>query len=114
MKKLFAMTALAAIALTGAALADPIEGKWKTQSGATAQISPCGGSFCVKLTTGQHAGKQIGKMTPNGSGKYKGSLTDPADDKTYSGSGSLNGNVLKMRGCVLAVLCKTQTWTRLR
>ena len=88
MKKLFAMTALAAIALTGAALADPIEGKWKTQSGATAQISPCGGSFCVKLTTGQHAGKQIGKMTPN-------------------------GNVLKMRGCVLAVLCKTQTWNRL-
>jgi hypothetical protein len=27
--------------------------------------------------------------------------------------GSVDGNSLKMKGCVLKVLCKSQTWTRL-
>jgi len=34
------------------AFADPIEGKWRTKSGATAQISGCSGSFCITLTSG--------------------------------------------------------------
>ena len=34
------------------ALADTIEGNWKTQSGETAAITKCGGSFCIKLKTG--------------------------------------------------------------
>lgn len=113
MRKLFATAAVAVFTLTGAAFADPIEGKWRTDSGSQAQIGACGGSYCVKLTSGTYKGKQIGKMSASGSGKYTGSLTDPADDKTYSGSATLNGNVLKMRGCVLAVLCKTQTWSRM-
>jgi uncharacterized protein (DUF2147 family) len=49
-----------------------------------------------------------------GSGdSYSGEITDPENDKTYSGSGTVSGNSLKMKGCVLAVLCKSQTWTRL-
>ncbi len=44
---------------------------------------------------------------------YSGSITDPAADKTYSGSGAVSGNSLKMKGCVLKVLCKSQTWSRL-
>ena len=44
---------------------------------------------------------------------YSGSITDPAADKTYSGSGTVKGNSLRMKGCVLAVLCKSQTWSRL-
>lgn len=40
-------------------------------------------------------------------------ITDPSNDKTYSGSGTVSGNSLKMKGCVLAVLCKSRTWTRL-
>ena len=92
--------------------AEPIVGKWKTQSGETANISSCGSSYCVKLETGKFKGKQIGKM--NGSGNsYKGEITDPANDKTYSGTGTVKGNSLSMKGCVLAVLCKTQTWSRL-
>ena len=61
---------------------------------------------------GKHAGKRIGNM--NGSGdSYTGEITDPANDKTYSGSASINGASLKMQGCVLKVLCKSQTWTRM-
>ena len=109
----FAMALAATLTLTGAALADPIEGNWKTASGETAAIAPCGGQFCIKLKTGKHAGKQIGKMTANGANSYKGSITDPADDKTYSGSGQLSGNSLKMKGCVAAIFCKSQTWSKL-
>ncbi len=94
------------------ALADPIEGKWKTQSGETAQISTCGGGYCVKLTTGKHAGKQIGKLAGAG-GKYSGKITDPVNDKTYSGDASISGNSMKMRGCVARILCRTQNWSRL-
>lgn len=101
-----------ALAAFSAQAAEPIEGNWKTASGATAQIAPCSGGYCVTLKSGKHSGKQIGKMAGSG-GNYKGTITDPEEDKTYSGSGSVSGNSLKMKGCVLAVLCKTQTWSRL-
>jgi uncharacterized protein (DUF2147 family) len=46
-------------------------------------------------------------------GNYSGEITDPEADKTYSGSGAVSGNSLKMKGCVMSVFCKSQTWTRL-
>jgi uncharacterized protein (DUF2147 family) len=95
-----------------AGAAEPIEGRWKTASGETAQIAPCGGSFCITLKTGKHAGRQIGSMAGT-NGDYIGEITDPASDKTYSGSGSVSGDLLKMKGCVLKILCKSQTWSRL-
>lgn len=111
MRSIIIAAALALSAITAQA-AEPIEGNWKTASGATAQIAPCGGAFCVTLKSGKHSGKQIGKMSGSGD-SYKGTITDPEADKTYSGSGSVSGNSLKMKGCVMAVLCKSQTWTRL-
>ena len=110
MKRIALLTALL---ISGQALAaENIEGNWKTQSGETATIASCGSAFCVTLKTGKHAGKQIGRMSGSGN-EYSGEITDPANDKTYSGSGSVSGNSLKMKGCVLKVLCKSQTWTRL-
>ena len=111
--KLKTWIAAALLAAPGIALAaEPIEGNWKTASGATAAIAKCGGSYCITLKTGKHAGKRIGKLDGTGA-DYSGSITDPETDKTYSGSGAVNGNSLRMKGCVLAVLCKSQTWTRL-
>ncbi|MDR7026921.1 DUF2147 domain-containing protein [Rhizobium rosettiformans] len=111
MRSIIIAAALALSAMTAQA-AEPIEGNWKTASGATAQIAPCGGAFCVTLKSGKFNGKQIGKMSGSGD-SYKGEITDPETDKTYAGSGSVSGNSLKMKGCVMAVLCKSQTWTRL-
>ena len=105
--------AIAALFVAGAAHADPIEGNWRTDAGSTAQISSCGSAFCIKLVSGDHSGKQIGKMSASGDGRYTGSITDPNNDKTYSGSARLNGNSLRMQGCVLKVLCRTQNWQRL-
>lgn len=111
MRRLLLAAAFVLVACGGQA-AEAIEGNWKTASGETAKISPCGDAFCVTLVTGKHAGKQIGRLSGKG-GTYSGQITDPAADKTYSGSGAVTGNSLKMKGCVMKVLCKSQTWTRL-
>lgn len=107
--------AMAAMFLLGGSMAtaaEPIEGSWKTASGETAAIAKCGSAYCVTLKTGKFAGRQIGKMSGSGD-SYSGEITDPAADKTYSGSGSVSGNSLKMKGCVMSIFCKSQTWTRL-
>jgi uncharacterized protein (DUF2147 family) len=109
-------TTLAILALlvsAGVACADPIEGDWRTQSGETAAIGDCGGGFCITLKTGKYKGKGIGKISAQGDGRYAGSITDPATDKTYSGKASLSGGSMSMKGCVLGgLICKSQTWTK--
>lgn len=112
MNRAFILAAAMTLAATLAHAGEAIEGQWKTASGETASIAPCGGAFCVTLKTGKHAGKRIGKLAGT-DGSYSGEITDPADDKTYSGSGTVSGNSLKMKGCVLKILCKSQTWSRL-
>ncbi|TPI40735.1 DUF2147 domain-containing protein [Mesorhizobium sp. B3-1-6] len=103
----------ATLIMAGAAWADPIEGSWKTQSGETATIGG-GGSFSITLKTGKYAGKTIGSMKATGDNKYAGNITDPANDKTYSGKATLTGTTLKMSGCVLGgLICKSQTWHKL-
>jgi len=92
--------------------AEPIEGNWKTASGETARIAPCAQGFCITLTTGKFANRQIGHMK-GGGGLYNGQITDPKDDKTYDGSATVTGNNLKLQGCVMKVFCKTQIWVRL-
>ncbi|MBB3978670.1 uncharacterized protein (DUF2147 family) [Rhizobium azooxidifex] len=111
-RRFVAAMALCLGACGGAFAAEPIEGNWKTASGETAAIEKCGGGFCITLKTGKFAGKRIGQLEGNG-GEYSGSITDPAEDKTYGGSGSVDGNSLKMKGCMLKVFCKSQTWSRL-
>ena len=108
----FLVAAFLAASATLALAAEPIEGNWKTASGETAAISACGGSFCVTLKTGKYSGKRIGKMTGSGN-DYSGEITDPSEDKTYSGYATVSGSKLRMKGCVMSVFCKSQTWTRL-
>ncbi|HTV68887.1 MAG TPA: DUF2147 domain-containing protein [Rhizobiaceae bacterium] len=102
----------ATLIFAGAALADPIEGNWTTDSGETAAITG-GGPFRITLKTGKHAGKRIGSMSKTAENKYAGDITDPANDKTYSGKATLSGNSLKMSGCVLGgLICRSQNWQR--
>ena len=106
------VAAAATLLFVGTAVAaDGIVGNWTTDSGQTAAITG-GGPFTITLKTGEHAGKRIGRMSAAGNNKYTGEITDPADDKTYSGDATLNGNSLKMRGCVAIVFCKSQNWKR--
>jgi uncharacterized protein (DUF2147 family) len=107
------LTTLLIMASVGAAIAaEPIEGNWKTKSGETAAIAKCGGAYCVTLKTGKYSGKRIGEMSGAGA-DYKGEITDPENDKTYSGYATVSGASMKLKGCVMGVLCKSQTWTKL-
>ena len=114
MLRKFGMALAATLIMAGSALAeDAIVGDWKTEKGSIAGISSCGGAFCIKLKTGEHAGKSIGKFTASGGNKYSGSITGPADDKAYKGKATLSGNSLKMQGCVLGgLICRSQNWKR--
>lgn len=112
MKHIFAMAGALTLASGNAFAEDPIIGNWKTELGDTAAISSCGGGYCITLKSGKHAGKQIGTFHGK-DGSYSGKITDPDANKTYDGSLTVSGNALKMKGCVLKVVCESQTWPRM-
>src|SRR5690349_24014404 len=52
-------------------------------------------------------------MKPSGPGQWNGEVYNAEDGKTYSGSFTLTGpDTANLKGCVLSILCKSQTWTR--
>ncbi|MDJ0629495.1 MAG: DUF2147 domain-containing protein [Rhodobacter sp.] len=120
--------ALAALALSGgAALADPVLGMWQTEvddgSYAHIDMKPCSGKICGVIArtfnaSGEYQSPNVGKtlvigMVPNGGGKYSGKVWRPSNDKIYIGKMDLNGDRLKLRGCVAGgLLCSSQTWAR--
>ena len=111
MKTIIAGAALAALFVATPALAAPIEGKWTTGNGTAAVIKKCGGSFCITLASGDFKGKRIGRLSGSGN-DYRGKITDPQTDKTYSGFAKLSGNSMRMRGCIVRPLCRSETWKR--
>jgi len=125
MKK-FLLAAALTVFGSGAAMADPVEGIWKTQvdDGAYAYvtIAPCGAKLCGVITqtfnnTGEYQSPNLGKslvwdMVARGGGSYKdGQIWQPSTDKIYSSKMALKGNVLKVSGC-WGIICKKQTWNR--
>jgi len=92
--------------LAGAAVADPVEGLWKTKPDDNGhyghvEVKPCGSAYCGTLVRAfdaegkEMASENIGKriiwdMVPKGEGAYgDGKVWSPDRDKTYnSGHGS--------------------------
>lgn len=122
------LTVAAALVLAPfVALADPLEGTWQTEpdDGAYAhvQIAPCGANFCGTIErtfkdgseyTSPNKGKTLViDMAPQGDGKYKGQVWRPSNDKTYIGKIALNGDTVRLSGCVAGgLLCSKQKWAR--
>lgn len=117
---------LLALGASAAAAADPVTGTWKTQTGETGgyahvAMAPCGGKICGKIVkvVGNSNTSIVGKpiiwgMNAKGDGRYSGGkVWAPDQDKTYNSKMSLNGNALKVSGCVLGI-CRSQTWTRIK
>ncbi len=102
----------AASAVTLPALAGEMDGNWKTKSGETVKMYAGCGGVCGKLITGNHTGTVIVKMKGS-NGSYTGTVLDPGPDKLYSGSAKLQGNQIKLQGCVAKIFCKTQYWKKL-
>ncbi len=129
MKKLF-MAIAVLVGIAGAALADPVEGVWKTQvdDGAYAYVTfaPCGDKLCGVISRtfnsdGEYKSENIGRnlvwdMVPKGNGKYgDGKIWQPSKDRVFSSRMTLSGDTLKVFGCIAGCLIrKSQTWTRVR
>ncbi|SEQ81831.1 DUF2147 domain-containing protein [Thalassovita taeanensis] len=127
MNKLTLAIAFAVVG-AGAALADPVEGVWKTQvdDGAYAHvaIAPCGAKICGTITRtfnsgGEYKSGNIGKklvwdMQANGKGHYaSGKIWQPSSDKVYRSKMALSGDTLKVSGCI-GPICKKQSWNRVK
>jgi len=91
--------------------AQSIAGNWRTPKGSIARIAKCGGAWCITLVSGKHKGRRIGRMSGGGA-NYKGTITDPENNKTYSGSATVKGRSLSMSDCVMGIFCRSQTWRK--
>jgi len=126
--------------LSSAALAGAPEGTWLSQDGGTkVRLSNCGGKLCgtvvwlsepIDRATGKpktdkqnpdpakRARPLIGLQVANGlarSGpdKWSGLIYNADDGRTYRASFQVESeSSARVEGCVLAVLCKGNTWTR--
>jgi uncharacterized protein (DUF2147 family) len=132
---------LAAVNLAAPAFAADAFGTWYTQDKESqVKIVNCGGALCGTLVwlkqpidpaTGRaktdknnaDASKQsrpllgvpiVLGMRPSGvPNQWSGQVYNASDGKTYSGSFTLTSpNTADLKGCVLGILCKSQTWTR--
>ena len=129
MKKLLLAMVLSLAA--GAALADPVEGTWKTKPDDNGdfgyvQIKPCGPAFCGTLikafdsTGAEKASDNIGKkivwdMVAYPDGLYDdGQIWSPDRNKTYNSDMQLSGDSLKVRGCVLGICRDGGSWSRVK
>ena len=125
------LSAVAVLAMAGAAAADPAEGVWKTEPGETGgylqvSIAACGAKLCGTIRKAidkdgnevgdyEHTGKPIIKsMGADGGGSYSGgTIWAPDTGKTYRSKMSLSGNNLTVKGCVAGgLICRGQTWRR--
>jgi uncharacterized protein (DUF2147 family) len=127
------------LAFSAAQAAEPT-GVWSTPEGKSrVQISACGDALCGRILSlkepngpdgkpkldskNQNAGQRgrplvglslLSGMKPNGD-QWQGSIYNPEDGKTYKAKMALDGdNRLNVSGCVAAILCKTQNWTRVK
>ena len=125
---LVAFVMLGAVAAPASAMAkSPLEGRWKNGK-MEIVIAPCGRELCgtvVKASPKAKAKAQRGSGTdligarlikdiePSGPNRYKGRVF--VADRNMHATGTirqLNRNQLAVKGCVMAVLCKSATWDR--
>ena len=136
---LFAATALAISALAAPALAADPTGLWQTQTNnGQVRIERCGNALCGTLVTSaairanpnqkdvknkdeSQRGRTLRGLRmlsgfTGGPTEWRGgSVYNPEDGGTYRGTITMpNDNTLRLRGCIVAPLCKTQTWTRVQ
>jgi uncharacterized protein (DUF2147 family) len=128
MKRFFLALAGFAVAVAPAsAFAKNLEGRWKNGA-MEIVIAPCGGSLCgrvVKASEKQRARAQHGSgqrllgsrvidnIRPSGPGRWTANVYVASKDMNARGTiQQVNPDRLSVRGCVLAVVCKTTHWDR--
>ena len=139
MPKIAIIAIAASFGLVTGAVASDVTGVWRTsEEGGKIAIERCGGSICGKILGG--GAPQPGRSNTDEKNKNPalrnrpllgltimqgfsggpqvwtgGTIYNPNDGGVYQATVKLAANdVLQVKGCVVAPLCKTQTWTRLK
>ena len=128
--KRIAILVLMSLFTAGAALADPIEGLWRTSPDdhgdvGYIRVDTCGATYCGVLERAENAqGKAIQPDTlgrkivwnlkPNRPGEYEGRIYAPDRDKEYMSKLKLAGDRISVNGCVLGgLICRNGgQWSR--
>lgn len=127
--KTILLSAVASVAILGAAHAEPLLGTWQTakdDNGNYGHISvaPCGEALCGTLIKSfDSAGKSIpsdhtganiiSETVSKGGGEYRGKVFSPDRGKTYNSRLTLTGATLAVSGCVLGICRDGGTWTKI-
>ncbi len=121
-------TVLAATLLACPALADPIEGTWRTSADDNGNsgmivVAPCGAQVCGKLVRAfgpdgkeipsPNIGRRIIWDTePTGGGVYRGMVYSPDRDAEYRSKLVLDGDRLSVSGCRFGICREGGVWKR--
>ena len=88
-------------------------------SDTTVDFYDCGGNLCGKIVSVDDKSdtETLGKLIvdgakPAGNGIWKGELIDVESGKRYAGTITLRDSGLKLEGCVMVILCSSETWQR--
>ena len=127
-----------AVSLSGLAMADEAaNGVWMLDSGkVTVRIAPCGSDLCGSIVgLAKPLNKKgepkldkknpdeslrsrpligltiLANMKPSGDNKWKGTIYNADDGRTYSSYMKLSGDNMKVKGCV-GPFCKTMMFIR--
>ncbi|TMV11556.1 DUF2147 domain-containing protein [Arenibacterium halophilum] len=130
--KQFATLFLISLFAASPALADPIEGLWRTAPDdhgdvGFIRVGICGTNFCGVLERAENAqgeaiqpdtlGRQIvWSLTHSTSTEYQGRIYAPDRDKEYMSKLELSGDRISVNGCVLGgLICRNGgQWTRVQ
>jgi uncharacterized protein (DUF2147 family) len=139
LRLIYALTAIAFAMPSQAAVADTPYGVW-TMGKVTVKLRACGANLCATIVGLKEPISKIdGKpkvdrenpdaakrkrpliglsillgMKPAGENKWKGAIYNPDDGKTYSASVTVNGDKMKVTGCVAGILCKVNNFVRVK
>jgi uncharacterized protein (DUF2147 family) len=112
MHRFLASVILAVLAAGPALAAEPIVGTWQRGNGTLIEFAPCSGGVCGTVRSGEYAGQAIGQMSGTG-GSYQGTINVLDEGKTYKGKAVVDGNTMRMSGCVLGgLICRGEDLTR--
>ena len=129
MNRIATLIAAALVLAPAPALAaSPLEGLWRNPKGSvTVRIAPCGPQLCGRVVAASAKAKAkaaeggteqlpgtmiLSGITPAGANRWKGRVFLPRQNRHATGNLRLAGNRLEVEGCMLAIICKSQVWTR--
>jgi uncharacterized protein (DUF2147 family) len=124
---------IAALLATPAIAAEPVTGNWLTDAkDGVVEIAPCGAKLCGRLVKTMRKDATVDRNNPDPTLRnrplvgmavltgftqdgsvWRGTGYDPKVGKSYNTTLQRTGpDTLKIRGCLIAFLCRSAIWTR--